>query len=368
MSASGPGIFLDGQTSARQMVHVAVDDTGLVARGETGQIVVRWRFDELQRLPAPPSLLRFAHRHHGVPARLEIRDAALAAVIDAIIAPAGRPGDGRHRRAVLFGILAVVVMLGVTLAALPTIADGLSSLLPSAAEQKLGEVIDHQVRSMLEHSSSARPAECGTAAGEKSGRAALDTLVDRLAAAAGLPVSVAVVRREDANALALPGGRIYVFQGLIGRAETPDELAAVIAHEIGHVAHRDGTRSVVRAAGLSFVFGVALGDFVGGSAVIIAARTLLQSAYSREVETAADAYSVALMRRLGGNARALGSILERVSNGIEPAMKILMDHPETRIRVAAIEAAAGPPGGTALLGATEWTMLKRICSGSKVEP
>ena len=368
MSTSGPGIFLDGQTSARQAVHVAVDDTGLVARGEEGQIVVRWRFDAVQRLPAPPGLLRFAHREHGVPARLEIRDAALTAVIDAIIAPAGRPGDGRHRRAALFGILAVVVMLGGTLAALPTIADGLSSLLPSAADQKLGEVIDHQVRSMLERSPSAQPAECGTAAGEKSGRAALDTLVDRLAAAAGLPVSVAVVRRDDANALALPGGRIYVFQGLIGRAETPDELAAVIAHEIGHVAHRDGTRSVVRAAGLSFVFGVALGDFVGGSAVIIAARTLLQSAYSREVETAADAYSVTLMRRLGGNPRALASILERVSNGIEPAMKILMDHPETRIRVAAIEATAGPPGGTALLGAAEWTMLKRICSGSKVEP
>jgi Zn-dependent protease with chaperone function len=367
MRASGPGIFLDGRISARRAVDVAVDDTGLVARGEEGQIVVRWRFDELQRLPAPPGLLRFAHKDQGVPARLEIRDESLAAVIDAVIAPPGRPGEGRHRRAAFFGILAAVVVSGATLAALPTIADGLSSLLPAAAEQKLGEAIDRQVRSMLERSPSAQPAECGVAAGEKPGRAALDTLVDRLAAAAGLPLSVSVVRRDDANALALPGGRIYVFQGLIGRAETADELAAVIAHEIAHVAHRDGTRSVVRAAGLSFVFGVALGDFVGGSAVIIAARTLIQSAYSREVETAADAYSVALMRRLGGNARALASILERVSNGIEPAMKILMDHPETRIRVAAIKAAAGDPGGTALLGAAEWTMLKRIC-GSKVEP
>ena len=367
MRASGPGIFFNGRTSARQAVDVAVDDTGLVARDEEGQIVVHWRFDELQSLPAPSGLLRFAPKDRGVLARLEIRDAGLAAVLDAVVAPAGRPGEGRHRHAVLFGFLVAVIMSAASLAALPTIADGLSSLLPSAAEQKLGEVIDHQVRSMLERSPSAQPAECGTMAGEKPGRAALDALVDRLAAAAGLPVSVSVVRRDDANALALPGGRIYVFQGLVGRAETPDELAAVIAHEIGHVAHRDGTRSVVRAAGLSFVFGVALGDFMGGGAVIIAARTLVQSAYSREVETAADAYSVALMRRLGGNARALASILERVSNGIEPAMKILMDHPETRIRVAVIEAAAGDPGGTALLGATEWTMLKRIC-GPKVEP
>jgi Zn-dependent protease with chaperone function len=368
MSTSGPGIFLDGRTSARQAVTVDVEETGLLARGEEGQIVVRWRFDELQRLPAPARLLRFAHRDQAVPARLEIRDEALGAVIDALVAPPGRPGDGRHRRAVLCSLVAAVVILAATLAGLPTIADGLSSLLPLAAEQRLGEAIDHQVRSMLERSPSGQPAECGTAAGEKPGRAALDTLVDRLAAGAELPVSVSVVRRHDANALALPGGRIYVFEGLIGHAETPDELAAVIAHEIGHVAHRDGTRSVVRAAGLSLVFGVALGDFVGGSGVIIAARTLIQSAYSREIETAADTYSVALMRRLGGNAQALAAILEHMSSGIEPAMKILMDHPETRIRVAAIRAAAGAPGGTALLGAAEWAALKRICSGSKVEP
>jgi Zn-dependent protease with chaperone function len=368
MSASGPGIFLDGRTSARQAVVVEVDDTGLVARGEDGGIVVRWRFDELQRLPAPAQLLRFAHRDQKMPARLEIRDETLTAVIDAFIAPPGHPGSSRHRRPVLGSLLAAVVILGATLVGLPRIADGLSSLLPLAAEQKLGEAIDHQVRLMLERSLSGQGLECGAAAGEKAGRAALNTLVDRLAAAAGLPVSVSVVRRDDANALALPGGRIYVFEGLISHAETPDELAGVIAHEIGHVAHRDGTRSVMRAAGLSFVFGFALGDFVGGSAVIIAAQTLIQSAYSREVETAADSYSVALMRRVGGNAQALAAILERVSSGLEPAMKILMDHPETRIRVAAIKAAAGAPGGTVLLGTAEWSALKRICSGLKVEP
>jgi Zn-dependent protease with chaperone function len=368
MTASGPGIFLDGRTSARRSVVVALDDAGLVARGEEGQIVVRWRFDELERLPAPHSLLRFARRDHGAPARLEIRDQALAAAIDRLTVSPGCPGACRHRRVVFWSIFAAAAVLGVAFVGLPTIADRLSSLLPAAAEQRLGEAIDHQVRLMLARSRSGQPSACGAAAGEKPGRAALDAMVDRLADAAALPVSAVVVRRHDANALALPGGRIYVFEGLIDRAESPDELAAVIAHEIAHLAHRDGTRSVVRAAGLSFVFGVALGDFVGGSAAIIAARTLIQSAYSREVETAADAYSVALMRRVGANAGALATILKRVSSGIEPAVKLLMDHPETGRRVAAIEAAAGRERGTSLLGATEWTALKRICSGSEAEP
>ena len=86
------------------------------------------------------------------------------------------------------------------------------------------------------------------------------------------PLRPAVLRVRVPNAVALPGGRIYVFQGLIDKAESPDELAGVIGHEIGHVAHRDGTRAVLQSAGLSFLLGMLLGDFVGGGAVVIAAH------------------------------------------------------------------------------------------------
>jgi predicted Zn-dependent protease len=67
------------------------------------------------------------------------------------------------------------------------------------------------------------------------------------------------------------------------------------------VAHRDGTRSILQSAGLSFLFGMLLGDFVGGGAVVIGARAVLRSSYSREVEGAADRYGVELMNRAGGD-------------------------------------------------------------------
>ena len=123
-------------------------------------------------------------------------------------------------------------------------------------------------------------------------------------------------------------------KGLIAQSRTPDELAGVIAHEIGHVAHRDGTRSILQAAGLSFLFGMLLGDFTGGGVVVIAAQTVMQSAYSRDVESAADRYGVELMTKIGGDGRALGTILERIAGGIEPGMTILRDHPATMERVA----------------------------------
>jgi predicted Zn-dependent protease len=207
--------------------------------------------------------------------------------------------------------------------------------------------------------------ECGTTDAEKPGRAALDKLLGRLEQAAALPIplKVAVVRRNEANAVALPGGHIYVFRGLVVGARNPDELAGVIAHELGHVAHRDGTRSVLQAAGLSFLFGMLLGDFTGGGVVVIAAKTVMQSAYSREVEAAADAYGVELMTKVGGDVRAFASILDRIAGAIEPGVKILLDHPETKERVAAINAAAATRLGERqpLLSATDWAALKRIC-------
>src|SRR5260370_1802231 len=118
---------------------------------------------------------------------------------------------------------------------------------------------------------------------------------------------------DAANDFALPGGHVYVFQGLIDKARSPDELAGVIAHEMGHVAHRDGMRTIMQAAGLSFVFGMLLGDFGGGGAAIIAVRTVLQSAYTRDVEVAADAYRAAVVPNIGGVPPALPAIPRRIA-------------------------------------------------------
>jgi Zn-dependent protease with chaperone function len=72
-----------------------------------------------------------------------------------------------------------------------------------------------------------------------------------------------------------------VFDGLLTKANSVDEVAGLLGHEIGQVAHRDGTKSVLETAGLSFLFGMLLGDFTGGGAIVIAARTVPQTTFSR---------------------------------------------------------------------------------------
>jgi len=229
--------------------------------------------------------LRLSRRGEGAPARLEVRDAALAAAIEERAPSLDRGGAADRRlrqRVVVLSLAAIASLVLTAIFGMPVLANKITPLVPPAMEKKFGEAIDKQLRPLLDTGDRGAAFQCGTAPGEAQGRKSLDKLVRQLEAAANSPyrARVEVVRRKQANAFALPGGHVYVFEGLLAKSETPDELAGVIAHEMGHVVHRDGTRAVLQSAGLSFLFGMMLGDFVGGGAVVIAAKTVLSSSYS----------------------------------------------------------------------------------------
>jgi Zn-dependent protease with chaperone function len=364
--AIGTGVYFDGMTSARREVAVEAAPEALRISAPDGSLIAEWPYAELVGLSAPSAVLRLGRARDTVLARLDVRDAELAATIDQYAHGIDRTGATERRarkKIIAWTFAATVSLIFVAVVALPALIERLAPLIPLSVEYRLGAAVEAQVRSMLDTEKSGKPFECSVGAGEQAGRAALDKLIGRLEQAASLPIPVkaAVVRRSEANAIALPGGHVYVFQGLVKQAQTPDELAGVIAHEIGHVSHRDGTRSILQAAGLSFLFGMLLGDFTGGGLVVIAARTIVQSAYSREVENAADRYGVELVARVGGDGRAFGTILERIAGAIEPGMSILRDHPVTKERIARINAIATPRRGPPLLDAAEWAALKRIC-------
>ncbi|MGB9365240.1 MAG: M48 family metallopeptidase [Xanthobacteraceae bacterium] len=365
MASAGTGIFFDGATSARRPVLVELSPEGLIVRdAEERAILARWPYDELDHLAAPHGMLRVGRIGAPRLARLEVRDPALIAAIDDASVPVDRSGAAERRsrtKVVVWSLVATVSLLLAAVYGVPALADKIAPLIPLRAERWLGEAVDTQARRMLDKSDASRPFECGN----EDGRAALAKVMGKLEGAAALPISLEakVVRRSEPNAIALPGGHIYVFEGLVEKSESPDELAGVIAHEIGHVAHRDGTRSILQSAGLSFLFGMLLGDFVGGGAVVIGARAVLQSSYSRDVESAADRYGVELMSRAGGDPRALGAILNRIAGTTHPGVEILRDHPDTKARVAVINSLApAAQAARPLLDGDEWRALKRICT------
>ena len=361
----GTGIYFDGESTVRREVGVTLAADVLEIASAEGEILARWPYADLEALSSPDALLRVAPRG-GTLARLEVRDPDLAAAIDERAGGIDRTGtaDRRARRKVVLWSLAAVASMGlVAVFGIPEIVKRLTPFVPQAVEQRLGASVDGQIRAMLDEGKPGKPLQCGTATASP-GAQALARLVKPLETAAGLgmPLRVGVLDRPEINAFALPGGYVYVFRGLIERAQTPDEVAGVVGHEIGHVAHRDGTRAILQAAGLSFLFGTLLGDFGGGTAVVFATRMVLQSSYSREAETAADLYGADLMRRIGGEPRAVGSLLVRIAGRPGGLANFLLDHPEASQRAAALEKVPRPAQKATLLDDADWAALKKICA------
>src|SRR6202000_2957847 len=110
----------------------------------------------------------------------------------------------------------------------------------------------------------------------------------------------------------LSGGKVYLFNGLLARAESPDEIAGVLAHEFGHLKHRDGMRNLIYNGASAFLIGLVFGDVTGSGAVIFTSRALVTSSYSRDAESNADAFSIEVMHRLPRAPKEMGRLLRRV--------------------------------------------------------
>lgn len=147
--------------------------------------------------------------------------------------------------------------------------------------------------------------------------------------------------RIGANALALPGGILVMTDEIVKLARHDDELIAVAAHELGHVRHRHSLRQVLAGAGVVLLSQVLLGDLGGiGDLSSGVPALLLQSGYSRDMETEADVNARDLLRRACLPLHRFADILIRldaVHGGDIKAVTLFSSHPETRERIKAFQ-------------------------------
>jgi beta-barrel assembly-enhancing protease len=170
------------------------------------------------------------------------------------------------------------------------------------------------------------------------------------------------------NAVALPGGRVILFQGLLDQAKSADEVAGVLAHEIGHVRERHVMQGLLRQMGLAVV----LGGFDGTGGATI--NSLLSTTYTRSSEEEADAHSIAALNGASISPAPTAAFFERLSrmDGSAEMRKgerdrvlatYMSSHPLSDDRKARFTAAkvAGKAYKPALTYA-EWTELKTMCA------
>jgi len=117
------------------------------------------------------------------------------------------------------------------------------------------------------------------------------------------------------NAFALPSGTIVFTDEMIRIAENNDELSAVLIHEIGHIVHRHGMRTLIQDSILGFVLLAITGDVSGSSELFLGLPVLLtELAYSRKFEREADAYALTYMRANGISPARFASLMRRIEN------------------------------------------------------
>jgi predicted Zn-dependent protease len=199
----------------------------------------------------------------------------------------------------------------------------------------------------------------------------------------GLKWEIALIDNETVNAWALPGGKLAVHKGLIRYVATPDELAAVIGHELAHAEFSHGIAQIKNKKFVQGMGGIAKQQIVdkvaaskaGAAGAFMTSEVLtafegpiydmITSGYSQDLEYTADGHIVAVFHNLGydtGHATDFyNTMLRLVPPGTKATTSLYATHPGTKDRIkrlqkailadkSAMGANAGHPGWTELKG------------------
>jgi Zn-dependent protease with chaperone function len=238
-----------------------------------------------------------------------------------------------------------------------------ATTLPENWRQRLGDVAREQMTSGHK--------QCVDAAGV----AALQHLTKRLATSGTIstPFDVRVYDWDLANAFAVPGGKIILTRGLIDEAESADEVAGVLAHEMGHGIELDPETGIIRSIGLAATLEIVLGG--SGGALANAGLVLAQLGYSRGAERQADHHALELLKAASIAPDGFGNFFNRAmkSEGHRPSaaaaagpLSWLQTHPPVAERAELVKEQPRYPA-TPALTPQDWRALQSICK-TTIEP
>ncbi len=271
----------------------------------------------------------------------------------------------------LYGLWKVVI---------PELSDRVAMQVPVSWEEKLGAKILEGLPKML------------APAPHPEKEKALKAIADRLLTA--LPdqpynIRVHVSSHKMVNAVALPGGHIIFFQGLLDIAQSPEELAGVLAHEIQHVVHRHSTRGIIRGLTSKILLTLFVGDMNGSMEMALSLAGELDGLrHSRNMEREADRKGMDMILTAGIDPTGMVRMFEKlgeqekflVEGGPADAsgpeedtaswMEYLSTHPAGNDRVRQLKnqvANAGKKSYTPLLPDMDWNGTIHQAPGPKLK-
>ena len=304
------------------LVTLALDKHRLAIQLEPGRETY-WYYDQIMKLQ--PSTFSYP----GYPKQtLSIHsDSFSEALTQAIQRQTGT--IRKHRGSTLLKLLLFFVLLGLLFYffALPRLAASMASKVPVAYEKQLGEQLYQSMR--------------GTFKVDEAKTAYINSFFDELKIPSAYNIQITVVKSDIANAFAMPGGRIVVYDKILQGMQSYEELAALLAHEYTHVEKRHSLRSMFRKLSSQVFFTLLIGDVtVAGNVLLQNADDLKQLSYSRELETESDEYGAKLLADRGISCNGfvrLFHLLKKETAGTPGTYEWLNSHPDLENRISNIQ-------------------------------
>lgn len=335
-------------------VSVAWEGTRLVVRGhdferqvEAGRLSLReggWQDAAVHLMWAEESG-SWALTLQGEEALAALSEGApepLAGTLQEALAGVRRARRRGWRALAFLGALLLLPVLALVLLWLfrEPLTDAVVRRLPHSVDAQLGSLLEAQVRAQ------------GQLASGGAGLEAVRQVGQRLTAGSSLPYPFRFELARDAsvNAYAAPGGFVVVHSGLVAAADGPDELAGVLAHEIGHVTRRHSLRQIAFQAGFAATLRLLFGSPEGLAGVLAGgAQQLGTLGFSREQEREADLEALALLQQARLPPGGLVRFFERLARQAGAPPALLSTHPDPGDRARLLAAELRQRGGWAVV-------------------
>jgi predicted Zn-dependent protease len=325
---SEKGFYNDGKSSLPIPCSYTLDDSGVhVQLNGLNEKKISWNLKDLSSSEPSASSFLFTHKNLSSlmgtgPLAKEMNDKFQANL-----------KQKRERQGIL-SAGSIYLIVGITFSAIVLGALLYVYVLPWAAEKAIVLV---SVETEIALGESITENLTGESVTNDSVNLYLEQFVKQLELDKTYPIKVKVIVSEEINAFAIPGGNIFIYSGLLEKMESPEELVALIGHEVTHVTERHSLKSILRSVASSLLFTILLGDASGLAAQ---ADQFKQLDYSRELEMEADNYGLDLMLKNKVNPEGmlnLLKILKRENEELPQMMKYLSTHPDTETRIQNVE-------------------------------